>query len=63
MCINPRDCEGPSIDRESEFTLIAAIVPWINYLVGMFKVHIYTVAVAWWDGWYDSHHCDATAVS
>ena len=56
------DCEDPSVDRESEFTPITAIVPCIDYLVGMFKVHICTVAVAVWDG-YDSHDCDGTAVS
>jgi len=50
----PCDCEGPSVDRESEFTLPTAAVandPWVEYHVGMWKLHLNTVAiVASWNG-------------
>ena len=37
--INPRDCEDPSLHRESEFITPhpAANDPWVEYHVGMFK--------------------------
>ena len=48
--INPRDCEGRSVDRETEFT--AANAPrtakesWVDYHVGMWKLHNHNVACA-----------------
>ena len=33
--INSRDCEDPSLHRESEFTI--ANDPWVDYHVGIFK--------------------------
>ena len=46
--INPRDCEGPSLYRESEFIHVPSFVhvPWVDYHVVMFKFHIYTVGIA-----------------
>ena len=53
--VNPRDCEGPSLHRESEFTPpLAAHEPCVEYHVVMFKLHIYTVATAAWNA-YDKH--------
>jgi len=49
-----RDCEGPSVDRESEFIPHIANVPWVEYHVGMWHYHIHTVAIAASDV-YDSH--------
>ena len=43
--INPRDCEGPSLHRETEFSVVANDL-WVGYRVVMFKLHIYTVVIA-----------------
>ena len=54
--INPRDCEGPSVDRKFEFMTIGQPAnddPWVEYHVGMCKLHIYTVAIAF--NPYDNH--------
>jgi len=54
--INPRDCEDPSVDRESEFITPPPGVndPWVDYHVGIRKLHIDTVATAPWNV-HDSH--------
>ena len=41
------DCQCPSVDRETEcipLPLVANDGPWIDYHVGMWKLHIQTVA-------------------
>ena len=50
---NPRDCDGPSVDRESEVkhSVPPRLAPheddpWVDYLVVMVKVHIHTAAKA-----------------
>jgi len=56
------DCENPSVDRESVSPAVvtdpapATHVPWIDYHVGMWKYHIYTVDSAL-SNEYDSHVC------
>jgi len=67
--INPRDCEGPSLHRESEFirppqdAVLEAHEPWVEYHVGMLKLHIYTVANASWNA-YDKHgyRCNGSSI-
>ena len=52
ISINPRDCKDPSLYRESEFIAppVVAHVPWVEYRAAMFKLHIYTVGPAPWNG-------------
>ena len=54
IIINPRDCKHPSVDRESESIPRQANMPWVEYYVGMWKLHIYTVATESFNA-YDSH--------
>jgi len=53
---NPRDCQCPSVDRESEFIPSIVVVndPWVGYHVGMLKLQFYTVDTAPWNE-KDSH--------
>ena len=48
ISINPRDCEDPSLHRETKFIprQAGADDPWVEYHVGMWKLHIYNVAIA-----------------
>jgi len=58
--ISPRDCEGPSLHRESESippppsSLGRSHVPCVEYHVGMWKLNIYTVAIGFRND-YDNH--------
>jgi len=60
ISISSGDCEGRSADRETEFTptAIVANVSWVDYHVGMRKLHNPNVAFALFND-YDDH--DAAA--
>ena len=44
ISISPRDCEGPSVHRDTAFAR-GANDPWINFHVGMWKLHILTTFI------------------
>ena len=64
--VNPRDCEGPSLHRESEFMPpndVAAYEPCVQYHVVMFKFNIYTIATAGWNVYYKhGYRCNGSSI-